>query len=128
MQIFRFLKSHHLESAFISYSCTLSSSPSSNTMGSAPIGVRRHLDQTLPASSVHHCLAQLLEWGFAPFGDIVQPLPMRSSAPVCALHSPEHHQSLILLLLCILHYVSEQSQFSAYQFLHNILFQFYSTV
>src|SRR6218665_176109 len=34
---------------------------------------------------------------------------------------------LMFLLLCILH-VSEKSQFPTYQFLHDILFQFYLTV
>jgi len=34
---------------------SLSSSSSVSTMGSSPVGIRRHLHQTLPALSVHRC-------------------------------------------------------------------------
>src|SRR6218665_5453 len=40
---------------------TSRSSLSSSTVGSAPVGVRRNLSQTLPALFVHCCLAQLLK-------------------------------------------------------------------
>src|SRR6218665_1735037 len=68
-------------------------------MGSAPVDVRCHLHQTLPALSVHCCLDQFLERRLVPFGGIVQPFPKRYS-PTFALsilpntssliHSPEH--------------------------------------
>src|SRR6218665_1944193 len=59
---------------------------------------------------------------YAPFGCIVQPIPMRSSPSVCTIHSPEHQ---LLNPSAVVHYtyVSEQSQFPAYQFLRDVLFQ-----
>src|SRR6218665_275281 len=79
-----------------------SSSSSSSTMGSAPVGVRRHLDQTLTTFSGHRCLAQLLEWGLSPFDDNVQLFPVRST-PLFAPSILPNISSLIILLLCILH-------------------------
>jgi len=96
-------------------------------MGSAPVGVRRHLDQTLTTFSGHRCLAQLLEWGLSPFDDNVQLFPVRSTPPFRAIHSPEHQ---LLNHSALVHstYESEQSQFYANQFLHDVLLKFYSTV